>query len=151
MTNALQKMRSLSKEIKDQKSRPDSARSYGMNESERIQGRTQIDVKKGLGDSSIKPKFNNLTASFNQEEFDSLVKDEKKALPPLGKQISIADLEASQLRNDLDESNIDDDYDIQRSHLKNEKSELNITDMSNNQLDRDPNDQSLSLNQLEQS
>ena len=58
-----------------------------MGESERIPGRTQVDVKKGLGDSSIiKAKFNNLTASFNQEEFDSLGKEEKKKpLPPLGK------------------------------------------------------------------
>ena len=53
-----------------------------MNESERIPpSKTQIDLSKkpGLGDSSIvKQKYNNLTASFNQEEFDSLVKEEKK-------------------------------------------------------------------------
>ena len=56
------------------------------------------------------------------------------------------------LRDDLDASNIEDGDDIQRS--KHHDDELNFTDMtvSNNDIDgRDPNDQSLSLNQLEHS
>jgi hypothetical protein len=56
------------------------------------------------------------------------------------------------LRDDLDNSNIEDGEDIQRS--KHADDELNFTDMtvSNNDIDcRDPNDQSLSLNQLENS
>ena len=56
------------------------------------------------------------------------------------------------LRDDLDTSNIEDGEDIQRS--KHHDDELNFTDMtvSKNEMDdRDPNDQSLGLNQLEHS
>lgn len=54
------------------------------------------------------------------------------------------DLETSQLRNDLDESNIDEDQeDIQRSHLHEIQPVFHD--------DRDPNDKSLSLTQLEHS
>ena len=56
------------------------------------------------------------------------------------------------LRNDLDESAIDDGQDdIQRGN-PTQDGELNLTDMTHTNTDiRDPNDQSLRLNQLEHS
>lgn len=56
------------------------------------------------------------------------------------------------MRNDLDESGIEEAEDLQRSNMND--AELNLTDMthSNNAIEaRDQNDQSLRLNQLENS
>jgi len=66
----------------------------------------------------------------------------------------IADLDNSRdafLRNDLDESALDEGLDdIQRGNAQD--GELNLTDMTHTNTDmRDPNDQSLRLNQLEHS
>ena len=90
-TNALSKLRSLSKDIKDQKRRghqQDGGRAEGMLDSGRG-GRTQVDVRKGQRDSELKfeQKNNNLTASFNQEDFENLAKVEKNpgGPPPFGK------------------------------------------------------------------
>lgn len=98
-TNALSKLRSLSKDIKDQKKRghqQDGGRAEGvfsklsesMLDSGRG-GRTQVDVGRGQRDSELKfeQKNNNLTASFNQEDFESLAKAEKNqgGPPPFGK------------------------------------------------------------------
>ena len=67
----------------------------------------------------------------------------------------LADLDNSRdafLRNDLDESALDDGQDdIQRGN-PTQDGELNLTDMTHTYTDvRDPNDQSLRLNQLEHS
>ena len=101
-----------------------------------------------------------MTASFNQEELDSLDNQKKRPFfgqsSAIGGDFNLNDLENDQqqnlLRDDLDASNPEDQEDFQRS--KHHDDELNFTDMttSNNDIDgRDPNDQSLSLNQLEQS
>ena len=156
-TNALSKLRSLSRDIKDQKKRghlEDGSKAEGMLDSGRA-GRTQVDIRKGQRDSELKfeQKHNNLTASFNQEDFEGLARVEKnQGPPPFGKQFSIADLETSNLRADLDESALDDYEDIQRSNNhEDDKNELNLNDMTQQLDGRDPNDQSLSLQQLEHS
>ena len=109
-------------------------------------------------------KLNNMTASFNQEELAQLgevPQGEARRQGFAGNQFSLQDLETSNLRNDLDESNIDGDdddlSDIQRSHQPDQHrndNPLNLIDMTHQTRElegRDPNDQSLSLNQLEHS
>lgn len=120
--------------------------------------RNEQETFRTKNEPATKLKNNNLTASFKQEDLDNLEKEDKRPFfgqnSAIGGQFDITDLDASRnmLRDDLDNSNIEDGEDIQRS--KHNDDELNFTDMtvSNNDIDgRDPNDQSLSLNQLENS
>lgn len=97
-------------------------------------------MAKEIEDEAIANKFgdhlpNNLTASFTEKLAPRVQLNDKS--------FCLQDLETSQLRNDLDESNIEEDHeDIQRSHLHEIQPAFD---------DRDPNDKSLSLTQLEHS
>lgn len=103
-------MRSLSKEIKDQ--------------------------KRGPRPPVPEPEKPNFTASFNQEDIPKL-----EERPFFGQNSAIGPYN-KELRADIDDES--DPEEMQRGH-----SELTYTDMTGD--DRDPNDQSLSLHQLEHS
>lgn len=87
---------------------------------------------------------NNLTASFSQYNTKNAVSQPKPDKPD--RSFCLKDLEASQLRNDLDESQLDAEEidDIQRSHMVEGQPNRFVKDNG-------VSDKSLGLSQLDQS